>query len=134
MISNIPQCSSLTVLGLNFQQDCRYDKHGKDKLAEADKCLNVIRFLRKEGSSQLDVHYFFKTMVLPSVTYSLVVCGASEPEIATVQDFLERRQKKRYISVRLNVRALLEKQYPDSTSIRTLKTKAQFLRCLFQSI
>ena len=73
-------------------------------------------------------------MVLPSVTYTLVVCGASEPEIATVQDFLERRQKKRYISVRLNVRALLEKQYPDSTIIRTLKTKAQFLRCLFQSI
>ena len=134
MISNIPQCSSLTVLGLNFQQDCRYDKHGIDKLAEADKCLNVIRFLRKEGRSQVDVNYFSKTMVLPSITYSLVVCGASEPEIATVQDFLERRQKKRYISVRLNVRALLEKQYPDSTSIRTLKTKAQFLRCLFQSI
>ena len=59
-------------------------------------------------------------MVLPSVTYSLVVCGASEPKIATVQDFLERRQKKRYISVRLNVTALLEKtvsgqyQYPDT--------------------
>ena len=45
MISNIPQCSGLTVLGLNFRQDGRYDKHGKDKLAEADNCLNVIRFL-----------------------------------------------------------------------------------------
>ena len=32
------------------------------------------------------------------------------PEIATVQDFLERRQKRRYISLRINVRALLEKQ------------------------
>ena len=27
MISNIPLCSGLTVLELNFQQDCRYDKH-----------------------------------------------------------------------------------------------------------
>ena len=127
--SNIPQCSGLTVLGLNFQQDCRYDKHGKDKLAEAHKCLNVIRFLRKEGRSQFGVNYFFKTIVLPSVTYSLVVYGASEPEIETVQDFLDRHQKGRYISVRWNVRALLEKQdrYSMLPSIQTLP-RPSFIR------
>ena len=41
-ISNIPLCSGLTVLELNFQQDCRYDKYVKDKLAKANKCLYVI--------------------------------------------------------------------------------------------
>ena len=80
------------------------------------------KILRKEGRSQLDVNYFFKTIVLPSVTYSFVVYRASEPEIATVQDFLERRQKRRYISVRINVRALLEKQdrYGMLPSIQTV--------------
>ena len=137
IISNIPQCSGLTVLRLNFQQDCGYDKHGKDKLAEENKCLNVIRFLRKEGRSQLDLNYFFKTIVLPSVTYSLVVHGASQPEIETVQDILDRRQKRRYISVRLNVRASLEKQ--DRASIQTvpasghLKQKRNFWGAFFKS-
>ena len=55
MISNIPLCSGLTVLELNFQQDCRYDKHVKDKLAKANKRLYVIRSLRRVGCSQLEV-------------------------------------------------------------------------------
>ena len=110
MISNIPQCSELTVLGLNFQQDCRFDKHVKSKLGKANKCLYVIRSLRKEGCNQFEVDYLFKTIVLPNVTYALVVYGTSEPELTTVQDFLDRYYKRRYISARLNIRALLEKQ------------------------
>ena len=39
-----------------------------------------------------------------------MVYGASEPELTTVQDFLDRYYKRRYISARLNIRALLEKQ------------------------
>lgn len=66
--------------------------------------------MQKEGCSQLEVDYSFKTIVLPNVTYALVVHGASEPEIATVQDFLNRCHKRQYISVTLNVRASLEKQ------------------------
>ena len=110
MISNIPQCSELTVLALTFQQDCRFDKHVKSKLGNANKCLYVIRSLRKEGCNQFEVDYLFKTIVLPNVTYALVVYGASEPELTTVQYFLERCYKRRYISARLNIRALLEKQ------------------------
>ena len=88
MISNIPLCSGLTVLELNFQQDCRYDKHVKDKLAKANKRLYVIRSLRRVGCSQLEVD-------LPNVTYA---------------HFLDRCHKRRYISVRLYVSISLEKQ------------------------
>ena len=77
MILNIPQCSGLTVLGLNFQQDCRFVRHVKDNLAKANKCLYVVRSLRKEECSQLEVDYLFKTIVLPNVTNALVVLGAS---------------------------------------------------------
>ena len=110
MILNIPQCSELAVLGLNFQQDCRFDKHVKSKLGKANKCLYVIRSLRKEGCNQFEVDYSFKTIVLPNVTYALVVYGASEPKLTTVQDFLDRCYKRRYVSARLNIRPLLEKQ------------------------
>ena len=70
----------------------------------------VIRSLRKEGCNQFEVDYLCKTIVLPNVTYAPVVYGASEPELTTVQDFLDRCYKRRYITVRLNIRALLEKQ------------------------
>ena len=66
--------------------------------------------MQKEGCSQLEVDCSFKTIVLPNVTYALVVHETSEPEIATVQDFLNRCDKRQYISARLNVRASLEKQ------------------------
>ena len=58
MTSNIQQCSELTVLELNFQQDCRFDKYVKSKLGKADKYLYVIRSLRKEGCNQLEVDLF----------------------------------------------------------------------------
>ena len=48
----------------------------------------VIRSLRKEGCSELEAHYLFKTIVLPNVTQTLVVYGTSEPELRTEQDFL----------------------------------------------
>ena len=82
MILDIPQCSGFTALGLNFQQDGRFDRHVKDKLAKVNKCLYVIRSLRKERCSQLEVDYVFKTIVkLASVTYALLVYGVSEPEL-----------------------------------------------------
>ena len=58
MISNIQQCTGLTVLGFNFQQDCRNDKFVKDKLAKANKCLYVFRSLRKEEFSQLEADIY----------------------------------------------------------------------------
>ena len=86
---------------------CKFDKHVKSKRGKANKSLYVIGSLQKEGCSQLAVDYLFKTIVLPDVTYALVVYGASKPELTTVQDFPDRCHKRRYISVRL--RGLLEK-------------------------
>ena len=60
MIWNIPECSELTVSGLNFQQDCRFDKYVKGKLGNFNKCLYVIRSLPKEGCNQLEVDYLRK--------------------------------------------------------------------------
>ena len=49
--------SSLSVLGPSFQQDCKFDKYVKSKLGKANKCLYVIRSLRKEGCNQLEVDF-----------------------------------------------------------------------------
>ena len=96
----MPQCSGLSILGLNFQQDCTFDRHVKDNLAKANKCLYVMRSLRKEGCGQLEVDYLFNSFAL--FTYALVVYGASEQELTTVQAFLDRCHKRQYVSVRLN--------------------------------
>ena len=105
MLSNIPQCSELSSKTVDLISTLK---------ASLVRTLNVympvIRSLRKEGCNQFEVDYLFKTIVLPNVTYALVVYGASEPELTTVQDFLDRCYKRRYISARLNIRALLEKQ------------------------
>ena len=60
----------------------------KTKLVKANKCLYVIRTLRK-GSMQAEVDHLFKALVLPNITYALAVYGAAEPELTTAQQFLE---------------------------------------------
>lgn len=46
-ISNIPQCEAFPILGVIFQHDCRFTSHLKNKLVKANKCLHIIRSLRK---------------------------------------------------------------------------------------
>ena len=42
--------------------------HIKAKLGEANRCLYVIRGLRKEGCSQEEIDFFFKAVALSKVS------------------------------------------------------------------
>jgi hypothetical protein len=80
------------------------------KLKKANKCLFILRTLRKEGYNQTEIDHLFTSLVLPNITYALSVYGASKPELTTVQCFLERCYKRKYISKKIDVHELLEKQ------------------------
>ena len=107
---NIPQCESLCILGVTFQHDSRFTLHIKNMLAKANRCLHVLRLLRKEGCAQAEIDYLFNSIVLPNITYGLSVYGAVDSELTTIQCFLDRCHKRRYISKCLDVRKLLENQ------------------------
>ena len=52
-IHNIQQCNELLLLlGVTFQSNCKYNLHVKSKLLKANKCLFILRSLRKEGMCQ----------------------------------------------------------------------------------
>ena len=82
-----------TVLGLILQDNCRFDCHVHEKLIKANKCLFILRSLRKEGYSQAELDHLFSSIVLPSITYGLPVYGASEAELTAMQCFLDRCYK-----------------------------------------
>ena len=56
-INNIPQCDSLVLLGLTFQPNCKFSEHIRLKLIKANKCLHILRTLRKELFSQKEMLY-----------------------------------------------------------------------------
>ena len=58
-IHNIQQCNELPLLGVTFQSSCKYNLHVKSKLLKANKCLFILRSLRKEGMCQEGVDWFF---------------------------------------------------------------------------
>ena len=89
-ICNIPQHATLDLLGLTFQNDCKFSSHIKAKLCKANKCLHVLRICRKERYSQTEIDYLFYSFVLPNITYGLSVYGASDTEINVLQQFLDR--------------------------------------------
>ena len=86
-INNIPQCDSLVLLGLTFQPNCKFSKHVRLKLIKANKCLHILRNLRKELFSQKEIDHLFKTLVLSILTYGLAVCGASDSDLNVIQRF-----------------------------------------------
>ena len=39
VLNNIPQCTELPILGVTFQENCKYSEHVRVKLIKAKKCL-----------------------------------------------------------------------------------------------
>ena len=101
-MNNITQVSCLKVLGVTLQSNHRFNERIKVKLQEANKCLYVIRCLRKEGYQQPDVDYVFRSIVLPKLTYGPVY-ASSIPELTTVQNFLQHCFKRKYISYQIDI-------------------------------
>ena len=79
-------------------------------MIKANKCLFVLRSLRKEGFSQGEVNHLFSALVLPNFTYGLPVYGAVDSDLKVIQNFLDRCFKRKYTSKRMDIRELLKKE------------------------
>ena len=110
VVRNIPQHATLDLLGLTFQNDCKFFAHIKAKLCKANKCLHVLRVCRKERYSQTEMDYLFYSIVLPNITYGRSVYDAFDAEINVLQQLLDRCCKVRFVSTQLNIRSLPQKQ------------------------
>ena len=64
--------------------------HIKNKLVTANKCLYILRTLRKKGYSQAELDELFGALVLPKFMYGVSVHGCSPPQLTTIQCFLDR--------------------------------------------
>ena len=80
-IGKIEQAEFLVLPGVTFQGNSRFTEHVKRKVFEANKCLYVLRSLRKEGYNQVEIDHLFQSLVLPKVSYGLPVYAASVPEL-----------------------------------------------------
>ena len=105
----IEQSDSFTLLGLTLQNDCKFSSHVKWKLWKANKCLYILRTLRKDGYTQVEIDHLFKAIVLPKITYALPVYGASQVDLNSIQCFLKRCNEQCYTSALINISDLLEK-------------------------
>ena len=108
-LCGIEQSHSFTLLGVTLQKDCKFSSHVKGKLREANKCLYILRSLRKDGYTQVEIDHLFKAIVLPKITYALPVYWASQVDLNTIQCFLRRCNKRRYTFELINIDDLLEK-------------------------
>ena len=109
-IAGIPTCTQVIIVGVTFQSNCRCNRHLKNKMIKANKCVHILRTLRKEGYNQSETNHLFKTLVLPNFLYVLAVYSASESDLSTVQGFLDRCFKVQFCSKHINVHNLLETQ------------------------
>ena len=63
----------------------------------------------KRGYNQKEIDYLFNSIVLPNISYGLAVCGAAKAERPTIQRFLDRCKKRRYILHSIDIHDLSEK-------------------------
>ena len=102
VVRNTPQHATLDLLGLTFQNDCKFFAFVKAKLCKANKCLHVLSVCRKERYSQTEIDYLLYSIVLPNLR---TTCSWY-----LHKQFLDRCYKLRFISTQLNIRSLLQKQ------------------------
>ena len=57
-ICNIPQCNSLSLLGVKLQSNYKFSEHVRPKLVKANRCLHVLRSLRREQFSQVEIDHY----------------------------------------------------------------------------
>ena len=107
-IQGIEQLKERTVLGLTIQDNCKFSEHVKTKLREANKCLYIIRSLRKEGYTLSEVDHLFEQLVLPKFIYALPVYGASQSDLNVIQCFLTGCFKRQYTIEHLDIFKILE--------------------------
>ena len=79
-VSNIPQCAELSILGVTFQQNCKYSSHVRAKVTKVNKSLFVLGSLRQEVMSQEEVDHLFNAIVLQ---ICLTLCRFMVPQIPT---------------------------------------------------
>ena len=58
------------------------------KLVKGNRRLHVLRSLRREQYSQVEIDNLFKSLVLPNFTYCLSVYGASGSHLNIIQLFV----------------------------------------------
>ena len=63
----------------------------------------------------MEIAHLFQSLVLPPISYGLPVYAASVPELNTVQRFLRRCHKRRFISYAIDIYDLLKKQTGQSS-------------------
>lgn len=108
-VQNIPQHSHICILEVIFQENCRFSIHIKNTLAAANKCLYILRTLRREGYCQAELDKLFSALVLPKLMYGISVYDSSPPELTTIQCFLDRCYKRRYTSSPVSIINCLDK-------------------------
>ena len=50
-----PLVLGVSQTSVTFQEDCRFTTHLRKKLIKANKCLFILRSLRKEGYTQTEL-------------------------------------------------------------------------------
>ena len=102
-ICNISQCNSQSLIGVTLQSNCKFSENVRQKLVKANRCLHLLRSLRKEQYSQVEIDHLFKSLVLSNFTYCLSVYGASEPDLNIIQHFLDLCRKCCFVSFPVSI-------------------------------
>ena len=105
-VNDIPQCTEPPILGVTFQENCKYSEHVRAKLIKTNTCLFVLRSLRQEGFSQGEVDHLFSALVLPNVTYRLPLYDTVDLDLTVIQNVLDSGFKRKYTSKRMDIREL----------------------------
>ena len=108
-LCGIEQSDSLTLLGVTLQNVNKFLSHVKGKLQEANKCLYILRSLRNDGYTQVEIDHVFKAIVLPKITYHFQSMENSQVDLNTIQCFLKGCNKRRYTSELTNIYDLFRK-------------------------
>ena len=137
----------LPILGVTFQENCRYSVHVRSKLIKANRCVFILRSLRKEGLQQDELDHLFNSIVLPDFTNGLSYIDALKGNIYLyIRELLEKADRKLHKSRSTNPLCPINKIFPkqkqtkyrlrNSSAIRpkVITCNRQIQKCIYKQV
>ena len=106
-VTSFPNAADMKILGLTFQEDCQFTKHGSQMLSHLRRVLYFFKDLKLRNVSLTDLHRLFDSIVVSRIRYGISVYGADHRVLKKVDSFLDKCFAKGFCATRVSAYELL---------------------------
>ena len=107
---NFATVTSVSILGITFQQNCSFRIHRKKLIASLRSLLYIIRDLKLKNKTDKEIDIVFNALIISKIRYGISTYGSDTKTIDKLSTFLQRCHEKGLSPTKYNAHQILEQE------------------------